>query len=161
MRIQSVRVKDFRRFTDLTITDVQEEAKLVVLLGPNGCGKSSLFDAFSLVVDHAKTGRQHYEKDHHTKGTDPKPTWGRRKDRIRDRCAKHGMPPPEWMSSAARGVTLTLFAPERETVEAEAVEGAPRLSARTQQPPSKWPACNPASSEVAGHLFRGGATGRP
>lgn len=48
MRISSVEVKKFRRFTDLEIIDIPEAAKLVVLAGPNGSGKSSLFDAFLL-----------------------------------------------------------------------------------------------------------------
>ena len=41
-------MQNFKRFTELTITDVPESAKLVVLVGPNGCGKSSVFDAFTL-----------------------------------------------------------------------------------------------------------------
>ena len=46
MRLKSARIKKFKRFVDLTIQDLPPNAKLVILLGPNGCGKSSLFDAF-------------------------------------------------------------------------------------------------------------------
>ena len=46
MRISSVKLTGFRRFTDLEIRDIPETARLVVLAGPNGSGKSSLFDAF-------------------------------------------------------------------------------------------------------------------
>ena len=46
MKIKSIYLQNFKRFTDLRIQNIPETAKLVVLLGPNGCGKSSLFDAF-------------------------------------------------------------------------------------------------------------------
>ena len=48
MRIASAHMQNFKRFTDLRITSIPESAKLVVLIGPNGCGKSSVFDAFLL-----------------------------------------------------------------------------------------------------------------
>lgn len=47
MKIKNVRLRSFRRFEDLTMSDLPP-AKLVVLAGPNGAGKSSLFDAFSI-----------------------------------------------------------------------------------------------------------------
>ena len=46
MRLKSARIKNFKRFVDLTIHNLSPDAKLIFLLGPNGCGKSSLFDAF-------------------------------------------------------------------------------------------------------------------
>ena len=46
MRIKSVRLNNYKRFDSLTLTNIPEATRLVVLLGPNGCGKSSVFDAF-------------------------------------------------------------------------------------------------------------------
>ncbi len=48
MRIKNVRLKNYKRFADLTIANLPASARLVVLVGPNGTGKSSLFDSFLL-----------------------------------------------------------------------------------------------------------------
>ena len=48
MRVASAYMRNFKRFTDLRIDNIPESAKVVVLVGPNGCGKSSMFDAFLL-----------------------------------------------------------------------------------------------------------------
>ncbi len=44
MKIKSIKLKNFKRFTHLEIKDIREEVKLVLLTGSNGSGKSSLFD---------------------------------------------------------------------------------------------------------------------
>lgn len=49
MRIKKIELKNFKRFTDLTISDIPETSKLVLLIGSNGSGKSSLFDAFDWI----------------------------------------------------------------------------------------------------------------
>jgi AAA domain, putative AbiEii toxin, Type IV TA system len=46
MRIKELNLKNFKRFTDLQIKNIPTEAKLVLLIGANGSGKSSVFDAF-------------------------------------------------------------------------------------------------------------------
>lgn len=57
MRIKSVQLTNYKRFTNLCIHDIPESARLVVLIGPNGTGKSSLFDAFLLK---SKSNRNNY-----------------------------------------------------------------------------------------------------
>ncbi|WP_265289348.1 AAA family ATPase [Verminephrobacter eiseniae] len=47
MRLKELHIRDFKRFADLTISDIPESAKLVILTGPNGSGKTSLFEAFN------------------------------------------------------------------------------------------------------------------
>jgi AAA15 family ATPase/GTPase len=49
MKIKSLQLKNFKRFTDLTLQDIPDNAKLVLLIGSNGSGKSSVFDAFERV----------------------------------------------------------------------------------------------------------------
>lgn len=49
MQIQKIQLQNFKRFTDLTIEDIPENTKLVLLIGANGSGKSSVFDAFEVL----------------------------------------------------------------------------------------------------------------
>ncbi|CAH0994686.1 hypothetical protein EMA8858_00798 [Emticicia aquatica] len=49
MQIQKIRLQNFKRFTDLIIEDIPENTKLVLLIGANGSGKSSIFDAFEVL----------------------------------------------------------------------------------------------------------------
>lgn len=46
MRIKSVQLIEFKRFDNLTIKLGESPRKIIALVGPNGCGKSSIFDAF-------------------------------------------------------------------------------------------------------------------
>jgi len=47
MRIKSVEINDFKRFSRLTVKDIPQTVKMVVLVGPNGSGKTSFFEAFN------------------------------------------------------------------------------------------------------------------
>src|SRR4051812_41788300 len=65
MRIKKVRLKNgYKRFRDLTIDLGESPARIVALVGPNGCGKSSVLDGL-LYHQHAhsfigNTGRRDY-----------------------------------------------------------------------------------------------------
>lgn len=48
MKVKSIRLKNFKRFTDLFVDLSLCDSKLIVLVGGNGCGKSSLLDAMYL-----------------------------------------------------------------------------------------------------------------
>lgn len=45
MKIKKIHLKDYKRFHDLTIDLGDSPRKIIALVGPNGCGKSSVFDA--------------------------------------------------------------------------------------------------------------------
>ncbi len=47
MKIQDIYIQHYKQFANLTVTGIHATAQLVVLVGPNGCGKTSLFEAFN------------------------------------------------------------------------------------------------------------------
>lgn len=49
MFISELQLKNFKRFTDLTINIGEDQPKLVLLIGANGSGKTAIFDAFELI----------------------------------------------------------------------------------------------------------------
>lgn len=49
MRIKRIKLKNYKRFRDLTIELGDNPKRIVALVGPNGCGKSSVFDALLYV----------------------------------------------------------------------------------------------------------------
>lgn len=64
MRIKEIRAVDFKRFSDLRIHDLPQTARLVVLLGVNGTGKTCVFEA----LNHWR--RNAYYDYYHTKYKD-------------------------------------------------------------------------------------------
>ena len=73
MKVASVHLQTFKRFTDLRINSIPATATLVVLVGPNGCGKSSLFDGFirwhRQSVGLSYSGDDGYYNKSHERGT--------------------------------------------------------------------------------------------
>ena len=67
MKIKSLRLENFKRFTDLTLQDIPDNAKLVLLIGSNGSGKSSVFDAFELINKVSKNERPATTKYYYSK----------------------------------------------------------------------------------------------
>lgn len=70
MKVTKLHLKNFKRFTDLKIENIPTSAKLVLLIGSNGSGKSSVFDAFevsSQIFKGASSDRDYYKKNKNNK----------------------------------------------------------------------------------------------
>ena len=67
MKITKLELKNFKRFDDLTIdlTSLVKPAKLVLLIGADGSGKSSVFDGFEVLNKSSK--RQNYNDKYYQK----------------------------------------------------------------------------------------------
>lgn len=89
MRLRTIQLTEFKRFDDLTIDLGDNPQKLVVLVGPNGCGKSSVFDAFEQALkNHRSYGDErpdYYSKNFFYDDEDKK-TCSYNRLRRRSRC---------------------------------------------------------------------------
>lgn len=63
MRIKKVELSNFKRFTHLIVEGIPESVKLVILVGPNGSGKTSFMEAmnhFYKCAGYGDSGDYHY-----------------------------------------------------------------------------------------------------
>ena len=72
MRLKNIKINNFRRFTDLTVEGIPEATRLVMLAGPNGCGKSSFFDAFHTWHKYISSKSPSWDVDYHAKVGSPR-----------------------------------------------------------------------------------------
>jgi energy-coupling factor transporter ATP-binding protein EcfA2 len=61
MKIRKIALKNFKRFTNLSIEQVPENAKLVLLIGANGSGKSCIFDFFNFIRNYGEKGLEYVD----------------------------------------------------------------------------------------------------
>lgn len=65
MFVKKIEMKDYKRFHDLTIDLGNTPKRIVALVGPNGCGKSSVFDAMLFVSNAYGKKGQGDPRDYH------------------------------------------------------------------------------------------------
>ena len=71
MKLKTVHIKNFRRFTDLMVQGIPQTARLIILAGPNGCGKSSFFDALYTWHRWTSNKDRSWDSDYHVKAGSP------------------------------------------------------------------------------------------
>jgi AAA15 family ATPase/GTPase len=67
MKISKLEIINFKRFTNLSISGIPESSRLILLIGANGSGKSSIFDGFDWlskgIFKGVPTENSYYRKD--------------------------------------------------------------------------------------------------
>lgn len=69
MKLKQVKIKNFRKFTNTTIENIPDSAQLIILVGPNGCGKSSFLDALSIWSREKASLGTEWKPEYHRKST--------------------------------------------------------------------------------------------
>ena len=63
--MEKIKIQDFKRFANLEIINIPQTAKLILLTGPNGSGKTSLFEAFNYWMKLSARQDYSYDKDYY------------------------------------------------------------------------------------------------
>jgi len=85
MFIKSIHLLDYKRFHDLTIDLGKNPKRIIALVGPNGCGKSSVLDAivFSLAIRVGGVGSSESTKDYHYYSLQQEPGYNQKNDKVK------------------------------------------------------------------------------
>ena len=75
MKLRKATIRDFKRFTDLTVEGIPETVRLIILAGPNGSGKSSFFDALHTWYGIHSGTHAYWEIDYHLKVGSTESNW--------------------------------------------------------------------------------------
>lgn len=70
MKLEKITIRDFKRFANLEISNIPSTAKLVLLTGPNGSGKTSLFEAFNYWMKISARQDWNYDPDYYLRPID-------------------------------------------------------------------------------------------
>jgi predicted ATPase len=111
MHIEKLTLREFKRFRELTIdlSGVQQPPRLVLLIGANGSGKSSVFDALEWISGPAKGGKNRNDwPEYYRKTLDAAPEvecWlGGGK-----RAHREGAPTVQYIGLASQGLEPSAF----------------------------------------------------
>jgi predicted ATPase len=77
MHIKEIQAKAIKRFSDLQIKSLPPTARLIVLTGPNGCGKSSVLELLRFWHQHHATGH-HWDPSYYVKAGEQVESFGQR-----------------------------------------------------------------------------------
>ena len=76
MKLESVTIKEFKRFSNLKVQRLPAMPRLIMLAGPNGSGKSSFFDALHTWHKWTAMKSPNWDQDYHEKtGTSIRGGW--------------------------------------------------------------------------------------
>lgn len=73
MKLEKINIRDFKRFADLEISNIPQSTKLIILTGPNGSGKTSLFEAFNYWMKLAVLNNWDYDSDYYLRSSNQPP----------------------------------------------------------------------------------------